>query len=265
MDCVGCDKCRLWGKTQVTGVATGLKILFSLDDDNALLEPSSASSLSSSSSSPSSNEHHTREPFSLRRSEIVSFIWTLNRFSESLAAVEEFRQMWAKRNFSIEAVKDEEETKKMSQSPLTTEEEKGKNSETSQKLKEENEVELGVGGDESGPSMTAQDGVQGPVALPPMEEPIAGYTVFEDDEQVAASPAASPRVAEPNSQHNQKNSSDSPYVTPTAISTALGPILHGIFEKFIDACRSSIVACLALVERGVAFLAGSLGSEKSEL
>ena len=26
MDCVGCDKCRLWGKVQTTGVAAALKI-----------------------------------------------------------------------------------------------------------------------------------------------------------------------------------------------------------------------------------------------
>ena len=31
MDCVGCDKCRLWGKVQTTGIATALKILFELD------------------------------------------------------------------------------------------------------------------------------------------------------------------------------------------------------------------------------------------
>jgi len=32
MDCVGCDKCRLWGKVQTTGVATALKVLFELDE-----------------------------------------------------------------------------------------------------------------------------------------------------------------------------------------------------------------------------------------
>jgi phosphoribosylaminoimidazole-succinocarboxamide synthase len=32
MDCVGCDKCRLWGKIQTTGLATALKILFELDE-----------------------------------------------------------------------------------------------------------------------------------------------------------------------------------------------------------------------------------------
>lgn len=32
MDCVGCDKCRLWGKIQTSGVGTALKILFELDE-----------------------------------------------------------------------------------------------------------------------------------------------------------------------------------------------------------------------------------------
>ncbi|KAI9223240.1 endoplasmic reticulum Oxidoreductin 1-domain-containing protein [Blastocladiella britannica] len=31
MDCVDCQKCRLWGKTQVTGIATALKVLFGID------------------------------------------------------------------------------------------------------------------------------------------------------------------------------------------------------------------------------------------
>jgi hypothetical protein len=29
MDCVGCDKCRLWGKVQTLALGTALKILFS--------------------------------------------------------------------------------------------------------------------------------------------------------------------------------------------------------------------------------------------
>lgn len=32
MDCVGCDKCRLWGKLQVSGLGTAMKILFELDE-----------------------------------------------------------------------------------------------------------------------------------------------------------------------------------------------------------------------------------------
>lgn len=31
MDCVGCEKCRLWGKLQVLGLGTALKILFTVD------------------------------------------------------------------------------------------------------------------------------------------------------------------------------------------------------------------------------------------
>jgi len=32
MDCVGCDKCRLWGKVQISGLGTALKVLFELDE-----------------------------------------------------------------------------------------------------------------------------------------------------------------------------------------------------------------------------------------
>jgi len=72
MDCVGCDKCRLWGKVQTTGLGTALKILFELDE-KAL--------------DPHSNVLH--------RSEVVALINTLHRFSESLEAVNDFRTMWA--------------------------------------------------------------------------------------------------------------------------------------------------------------------------
>ena len=34
MDCVGCDKCRLWGKVQTTGLGTAMKVLFELDEKN---------------------------------------------------------------------------------------------------------------------------------------------------------------------------------------------------------------------------------------
>ncbi|KAF9482120.1 endoplasmic oxidoreductin [Pholiota conissans] len=75
MDCVGCDKCRLWGKVQTTGIATALKILFELDEK--ALDPYANSDL-------------------LHRSEVVALINTLYRFSESLAAVDDFRRIWRK-------------------------------------------------------------------------------------------------------------------------------------------------------------------------
>jgi hypothetical protein len=32
MDCVGCEKCKMWAKLQLLGIATSLKILFSTED-----------------------------------------------------------------------------------------------------------------------------------------------------------------------------------------------------------------------------------------
>src|SRR5262249_33034822 len=33
MDCVGCDKCRLWGKIQTNGLGTALKVLFEFEEN----------------------------------------------------------------------------------------------------------------------------------------------------------------------------------------------------------------------------------------
>ncbi|KAG6866721.1 hypothetical protein C0991_011380 [Blastosporella zonata] len=74
MDCVGCDKCRLWGKVQTTGLATALKILFELDEKT--LDPHSNANL-------------------LQRSEVVALVNTLHRFTESLEAVNNFRTIWS--------------------------------------------------------------------------------------------------------------------------------------------------------------------------
>jgi ERO1-like protein beta len=68
MDCVGCDKCRLWGKLQTGGYGTALKVLFEFDPDNP-------------------------DAFSLRRTEVVSLVVTLQRLSHSIWAVEQFRKM----------------------------------------------------------------------------------------------------------------------------------------------------------------------------
>jgi ERO1-like protein beta len=68
MDCVGCDKCRLWGKLQVNGYGTALKVLFEYDETK-----------------------NGENPL-LRRTELVALINTLARISDSLAAVRSFRQ-----------------------------------------------------------------------------------------------------------------------------------------------------------------------------
>ncbi|KAJ9124003.1 hypothetical protein QFC22_000795 [Naganishia vaughanmartiniae] len=75
LDCTGCDKCRLWGKLQISGIGTALKILFELDDK--AFDPK-------------------RNPNLLQRSEIVALVNTLHRISESLQSVEVFRKLYAK-------------------------------------------------------------------------------------------------------------------------------------------------------------------------
>jgi ERO1-like protein beta len=67
MDCVGCDKCRLWGKVQTNGYGTALKILFEFDEKNPKNDPP------------------------LRRTELVALVNTLDRVSHSLTAVKYFQ------------------------------------------------------------------------------------------------------------------------------------------------------------------------------
>ena len=69
MDCVGCEKCRLWGKIQVSGIGTALKILFSYESEL---------------------DGH---PIELRRSEVISLYNAFGRISESIADVHRFRAL----------------------------------------------------------------------------------------------------------------------------------------------------------------------------
>ncbi|PQQ13124.1 hypothetical protein Pyn_19790 [Prunus yedoensis var. nudiflora] len=54
-------RCRLWGKLQVLGLGTALKILFSVDGQN-----------------------HPNQPLLLQRNEVIALINLLNRLSESV-------------------------------------------------------------------------------------------------------------------------------------------------------------------------------------
>ncbi|KAF9284498.1 hypothetical protein BGZ68_004655 [Mortierella alpina] len=73
MDCVGCEKCRLWGKVQTSGLGTALKVLFSYNDEH--LNP-------------------IKNPNLLQRTEIVALFNTLNRFSESVESIGRFRTLY---------------------------------------------------------------------------------------------------------------------------------------------------------------------------
>jgi ERO1-like protein alpha len=89
MDCVGCDKCRLWGKLQVSGLGTALKILFELDEKALEWVILRRTRANADLRSPKIN------PDLLQRSEVVALFNTLHRHSESLAAVDQFRKMYA--------------------------------------------------------------------------------------------------------------------------------------------------------------------------
>lgn len=74
MDCVSCEKCRLWGKIQISGtpcasdllgIGTALKILFS-------------------------NVYGVPLEMKLRRCEVVALLNAFGRISESIGAVGKF-------------------------------------------------------------------------------------------------------------------------------------------------------------------------------
>ncbi|KAK2741899.1 endoplasmic oxidoreductin-1 [Myotisia sp. PD_48] len=66
MDCIGCDKCRLWGKLQTAGYGAALKVLFEYDETKNGENPQ------------------------LRRTELVALMNTLGRISHSLSAIQKF-------------------------------------------------------------------------------------------------------------------------------------------------------------------------------
>uniref|UniRef100_A0A671VTP6 ERO1-like protein alpha n=1 Tax=Sparus aurata TaxID=8175 RepID=A0A671VTP6_SPAAU len=78
MDCVGCFKCRLWGKLQTQGLGTSLKILFSERQIEAL---------------PASSDQ--RPSFQLSRQEIVSLLNAFGRISTSIRELKNFRALLA--------------------------------------------------------------------------------------------------------------------------------------------------------------------------
>ncbi|XP_077293985.1 endoplasmic reticulum oxidoreductin-1-like protein [Arctopsyche grandis] len=80
MDCVGCDKCKLWGKLQVQGLGTALKILFSGKFDD--VDPTSGKL---------AVRHKNR--FQLDRREVVALFNGFGRLATSIRELEDFRKM----------------------------------------------------------------------------------------------------------------------------------------------------------------------------
>ncbi|XP_063054005.1 ERO1-like protein beta isoform X2 [Engraulis encrasicolus] len=75
MDCVGCSKCRLWGKLQTQGLGTALKILFSEKEIKNLPE-----------NTPSKG-------FQLTRQEIVALLNGFSRLATSIKELHNFRTL----------------------------------------------------------------------------------------------------------------------------------------------------------------------------
>jgi ERO1-like protein alpha len=74
LDCVGCERCRMWGKLQFLGLGTALKILFA---DEAF----------AGGEAPA-----TEAPLELDHNEVVALINVLHRLSISVAAVQELQR-----------------------------------------------------------------------------------------------------------------------------------------------------------------------------
>lgn len=77
MDCVHCDRCRLWGKVQTTGYATALKILFELNDDNC-----------------NNEEFLNNNGFKLTKIELIALLNTFDRLSKSVESIQNFKKLY---------------------------------------------------------------------------------------------------------------------------------------------------------------------------
>ncbi|XP_030854620.1 ERO1-like protein alpha [Strongylocentrotus purpuratus] len=69
MDCVGCDKCKLWGKLQIKGLGTALKILFTEQGVGK------------------------KSKLTLDRGEIVALFNVFGKLSGSIVEIEEFQEL----------------------------------------------------------------------------------------------------------------------------------------------------------------------------
>ncbi|KAI9328911.1 endoplasmic reticulum oxidoreductin 1 [Zopfochytrium polystomum] len=96
MDCDGCEKCRLWGKLQISGLGTALKILFSFGNKVS--------------------------SYHLTRSELVALINGFARVSNSLSAVARFRAMTQQEALAapLDAIDGKEKSDEWTQSTIVT-------------------------------------------------------------------------------------------------------------------------------------------------
>jgi len=93
MDCVTCEKCRVWGKLQILGFGTAIKILLH-PADKIVTQTTTVSTKDADSAHSAASPATTatcdvlgtkqRPKLSLNRQEIIALLNTLNQFSNSL-------------------------------------------------------------------------------------------------------------------------------------------------------------------------------------
>lgn len=81
MDCVACDKCRLWGKIQIHGLGTAFKIL------------THQNTKTSTSTTDTSETDNKTTRIHLTRHEITSLVNAISRLSSSIAFLEDFGRL----------------------------------------------------------------------------------------------------------------------------------------------------------------------------
>ena len=77
MDCVHCDRCKLWGKVQTTGYATSLKILFELDESDEIKRQQVVNNLT--------------------KYELIALLNTFDRLSKSIESINNFERLYNER------------------------------------------------------------------------------------------------------------------------------------------------------------------------
>jgi hypothetical protein len=88
MDCVTCEKCRVWGKLQILGIGTAIKILLHPAADH-LITPTATVATNDAQLGLDATSCDVLEPkrstrISLTRQEIIALMNTLNNFGNSL-------------------------------------------------------------------------------------------------------------------------------------------------------------------------------------
>ncbi|KAL3078928.1 hypothetical protein niasHS_014710 [Heterodera schachtii] len=88
MDCVGCDKCRLWGKLQTHGMGTALKVLFSDLPRNGNGGKANGRKEQTENGESAANGGL----FKLTRNDLVALFQSFGRYSSSIWEIDGFRK-----------------------------------------------------------------------------------------------------------------------------------------------------------------------------